>query len=91
MRRALVGVRGWKSLGCLMFGWVSWGLSCFGVVAARLPPCFCCERFVCRGLVNCCVVGGLWWVWVKLVVGERLLVVAIVMSRFFGGVVFGGV
>lgn len=40
-----------------MFGWVSWGLSCFGVVAARLPPCFCCERFVCRGLVNCCVVG----------------------------------
>lgn len=62
-----------------MFGWVSWGLSCFGVVVARLPPCFCCERFVCRGLVNCCVVGGLWWVWVKLVV------VAMVMSRFFGG------
>lgn len=57
MRRALVGVRGWKSLGCLMFDWVSWGFSCFGVVAARLPPCFCCERFVCRGLVNCCVVG----------------------------------
>lgn len=38
--RELVGVRGRKSLGCLMFGWVSWGLSCFGVVAARLPPCF---------------------------------------------------
>ena len=60
----------------------------FGVVAADgLPPHFFASAL--------CVVGWLiavWWVWVKLVVGERLLVVAIVMSDFFwGGVVFGGV
>lgn len=66
--RALVGVRDLKPLGCLMFGWVSWGLSCFGVAAAELPPpFFYCERFVCPGLVDCCVVGGLYWVGVQVV------------------------
>lgn len=86
-----MGVRGWKPLGCLMFGWVPWRLSCFGVVAARLPPCFIVSDF-CVSWVGQLLCGGWLVVGVGEVGGGRALVGSGYSDvQIFLGVVFGGV